>query len=102
MTRGCRSLVGLAATTMMMAVLAMQGRSAVNASVQGDHAEQGTALGQINVQQRDLLQKTITNNWVSYNGDYTGAVIASCRRWAGKRKPSGCAMGLSHSYCRRA
>ena len=77
MTRGCRSLVGLAATTMMMAVLAMQGRSAVKASVQGDHAEQGTALGQIHVQQRDLLQKTITNNWVSYNGDYTGRRYSS-------------------------
>jgi alcohol dehydrogenase (cytochrome c) len=28
--------------------------------------------GLINVQQRDLLQKQIADNWVSYNGDYSG------------------------------
>ena len=77
MARGCRSLVGLAATTMMMAVLAMQGQSAAKARVPGDHAEQGTALGQIDVQQSDLLQKTIKSNWVSYNGDYTGRRYSS-------------------------
>ena len=45
MARGCRSLVGLAATTMMMAVLAMQGQSAAKARVPGDHAEQGNRTG---------------------------------------------------------
>ncbi len=29
--------------------------------------------GLINVQPSDLLQKQITDNWVSYNGDYSGA-----------------------------
>lgn len=29
--------------------------------------------GLINVQQSDLLQKQVANNWVSYNGDYSGA-----------------------------
>lgn len=29
-------------------------------------------LGDIQVQQRDLLQKNLTENWVSYNGDYSG------------------------------
>ncbi|MGB8063855.1 MAG: PQQ-binding-like beta-propeller repeat protein [Candidatus Sulfotelmatobacter sp.] len=29
--------------------------------------------GLINVQQSDLLKQRVTDNWVSYNGDYTGA-----------------------------
>jgi len=29
--------------------------------------------GVINIQQSDLLGKPITNNWLSYNGDYSGA-----------------------------
>ena len=35
----------------------------------------GTDL--INVQQSDLLQKDVKNNWVSYNGDYTGRRYSS-------------------------
>jgi alcohol dehydrogenase (cytochrome c) len=34
-------------------------------------ADDGNGL--INVQQRDLLRKRVADNWVSYNGDYTGA-----------------------------
>ena len=34
-------------------------------------AENG--IGLIDVEQRDLLQKPVAANWVSYNGDYTGA-----------------------------
>ena len=33
--------------------------------------------GLINVQQSDLLQKRLTDNWVSYNGDYSGARYSS-------------------------
>jgi alcohol dehydrogenase (cytochrome c) len=29
-------------------------------------------IGLVNVQQNDLLQRRIADNWVSYNGDYTG------------------------------
>jgi alcohol dehydrogenase (cytochrome c) len=36
-----------------------------------DPPDDGT--GFINVTQRDLLQKPVTSNWVSYNGDYTGS-----------------------------
>ena len=34
-------------------------------------------LGLIDVQSSDLLQKTIKDNWVSYNGDYTGRRFSS-------------------------
>ena len=30
-------------------------------------------IGLIDVQQRDLLKKPVSDNWASYNGDYTGA-----------------------------
>lgn len=33
--------------------------------------------GSINVQQDDLLKKPVANNWLSYNGDYTGARYSS-------------------------
>ena len=29
--------------------------------------------GLVNVQQRDLLQRQAAGNWLSYNGDYSGA-----------------------------
>ena len=35
------------------------------------------ANGLINVQQSDLLQRQVTDNWVSYNGDYSGARYSS-------------------------
>jgi alcohol dehydrogenase (cytochrome c) len=34
-------------------------------------------VGVINVQQSDLLQKPVSDNWLSYNGDYTGARYTS-------------------------
>ena len=78
MMRGCRSLVGIAAAAMMMASVASQAGAAANpAKARGAVAGSGTALGQIDVQQRDLLQKSIQNNWVSYNGDYTGRRFSS-------------------------
>jgi alcohol dehydrogenase (cytochrome c) len=80
----CRSVVGLAAFAMLVAVVATQGQSATNSTkaraqcnASGDGLQEGTPLGQIDVQQSDLLQKTIKNNWVSYNGDYTGRRFSS-------------------------
>ncbi|HUK31356.1 MAG TPA: PQQ-binding-like beta-propeller repeat protein [Candidatus Acidoferrum sp.] len=35
------------------------------------------ANGVINVQQNDLLRKPVADNWLSYNGDYTGARYTS-------------------------
>ena len=37
----------------------------------------GAGVGVIDVQQSDLLQKAIKDNWVSYNGDYTGRRYSS-------------------------
>src|ERR1700739_3466194 len=34
-------------------------------------------IGDIYVQQSDLLQQHVTNNWVSYNGDYSGKRFSS-------------------------
>jgi alcohol dehydrogenase (cytochrome c) len=82
MMRGCKGVVGVAAVAMM--VVAVQARPATNsakarvaANGSGDATQKGAALGQIDVQQSDLLQKTIKNNWVSYNGDYTGRRFSS-------------------------
>jgi alcohol dehydrogenase (cytochrome c) len=44
-----------------------------------DHhaASSGDASGVINVQQKDLLEKPVADNWLSYNGDYSGARYSS-------------------------
>lgn len=36
-------------------------------------SHRGNEIGLIDVQQRDLLQQPVADNWVSYNGDYSGA-----------------------------
>ncbi len=86
MTRFCRSMFGLAAAaSLAMATVAVQGQSAAKpttnalVAVKGsEHASvSGTKLGLIDVRSSDLLQKTIKNNWVSYNGDYTGRRFSS-------------------------
>ena len=45
-------------------------------SVGRDRAS-GNSNGVINVQQGDLLKKPVAENWLSYNGDYTGARYSS-------------------------
>jgi len=45
------------------------------ASKLGSDSDDG--IGLIDVKQSDLLEKKITNNWVSYNGDYTGRRFSS-------------------------
>lgn len=37
------------------------------------HAAAGDNIGLVDVRQQDLLQQPVAANWVSYNGDYTGA-----------------------------
>jgi len=84
MTRFCRSVFGVAAVALAMTAVAAQGQSAAKptkarATVKGSGHEsgQGTAPGLIDVQPSDLLQKAIKNDWVSYNGDYTGRRYSS-------------------------
>jgi alcohol dehydrogenase (cytochrome c) len=66
-----------AAVCLLLAVRAgngygQAGKAQIRAS--GKHATASDdGNGVINVRQRDLLQRRITDNWVSYNGDYTGA-----------------------------
>ena len=77
--------VGLVAFAMVLTVVVARGQSAAPSSMKarvenkgsGNAPGEGPALGQIDVQQTDLLQKTIKNNWVSYNGDYTGRRYSS-------------------------
>jgi alcohol dehydrogenase (cytochrome c) len=65
MTRFCRSALGIAAAGMLlMGTAAAHGQSAKTA--------EGVGLGLVDVQQSDLNQKEVRENWVSYNGDYSG------------------------------
>ena len=43
-----------------------------HSGVNPDATAMNANIGPIDVKQGDLLQKQITENWVSYNGDYTG------------------------------
>ena len=40
-------------------------------------AQPSDDIGDIHVGQSDLLQKRVTDNWVSYNGDYAAAATAA-------------------------
>lgn len=86
MTRFSRRMFGLAAAGVLaMTTVTAQGRSAEKPATKTPAAEKqsrrasghGSELGLIDVQPSDLLQKTIQNNWVSYNGDYTGRRFSS-------------------------
>jgi alcohol dehydrogenase (cytochrome c) len=86
MTSFCRIVFGLAAAgaLAMTAVGAQRGSTAIPTTMAHETVESsayepvhGVELGLINVQSSDLLQKTIENNWVSYNGDYTGRRFSS-------------------------
>ena len=46
----------------------------------------GAGAPVIDVQQSDLLQKAIKDNWVSYNGDYTGRRYSSLTEVTPDRK----------------
>jgi alcohol dehydrogenase (cytochrome c) len=85
MTRFCRIVFGLAATGALVMAVGAQKQSAAKPTTTAFAAPKDSAhesghaveLGLINVQPSDLLQKTIENNWVSYNGDYTGRRFSS-------------------------
>jgi alcohol dehydrogenase (cytochrome c) len=74
-----------AAASLAMTTVAAQGQSAAKPTTKalaaikgsGHESEHATKLGLIDVRSSDLLQKTIKNNWVSYNGDYTGRRFSS-------------------------
>ena len=54
-------------------------------------------IGLIDVQQSDLGQAAIEDNWVSYNGDYTGRRYSSLTAdHAGERRPPGSEVGLPY------
>ena len=77
MTRFRRSVFGLAVGAVVIASVVAQEHPAAKTRIAMKSAGQGNAVGLIDVQQSDLLQKTIKNNWVSYNGDYTGRRFSS-------------------------
>jgi alcohol dehydrogenase (cytochrome c) len=86
MKRLSKIVFGLAAAgALVITVVGAQQRSAANpttparavAEGPADGAGHGVELGLIHVLPNDLLQKTIKNNWMSYNGDYTGRRFSS-------------------------
>ena len=54
-----------------------QTRGATKPAGTHNSPSQGKDIGDIRVQQSDLLQKSLTDNWVSYNGDYSGKRFSS-------------------------
>jgi alcohol dehydrogenase (cytochrome c) len=81
MTKLCKSASRLAATcALSMATFAVPGQAAESAgktTAASIEAEHGPALGLIDVQPSELLQRAIKDNWISYNGDYTGRRYSS-------------------------
>ena len=84
MMKGRRGVFGLAAVALSIAIVSARGQSKANETHPPAHVndsrntlQERTGLGLIDVKQSDLLQKTIKNNWVSYNGDYTGRRFSS-------------------------
>ena len=74
--RSGNSAFGFVAVFCLLAGIAAGGREASRAQSHSA-TERAPAPddqdGRIDVQQSDLLQKRIADNWVSYNGDYSGA-----------------------------
>jgi alcohol dehydrogenase (cytochrome c) len=74
MTRFDMSMIRFAAAALLASAWMALGQTGKPASVKAG----GTAgLGVVDVQPSDLLQKAIKDNWVSYNGDYTGRRYSS-------------------------
>jgi alcohol dehydrogenase (cytochrome c) len=75
MTRFCESVFGFATVaTLLMTTAAAQGAAKPTSK---SSAAKDTGLGLIDVQESDLRQKAIKDDWVSYNGDYTGRRYSS-------------------------
>ena len=101
MTKFCKNASGLAAAgALLMAAVAVPGHAAKSAAktMIASTAEHGATLGLIDVQPDDLLQKGIKDNWVSYNGDYTGRRYSSLTQVTPANvSQSGSQMGLSYA-----
>ena len=68
MTGFCRKVLGIAAAAMLLIATGDgHGQSAKAAA-----GAEAPGAGLIDVQQSDLNQKEVRENWVSYNGDYSG------------------------------
>ncbi len=68
---------GLLALLMGRGTVAFKAQSAPKTAAAKTTCSRTLVLGLVDVQQCDLLQNPVTDNWVSYNGDYTG------RRYSG-------------------
>jgi alcohol dehydrogenase (cytochrome c) len=73
MVKYVKQISGYAAVTLLAAV-AIAAHAHTEPDGPQDHGAGVSApeLGLVDVQQSDLLQKQARDNWVSYNGDYTG------------------------------
>ncbi len=79
---GSRVLRSVAAGCLLLAMHAGNGYGEAEKAVEHAAAAHGApvsadGIGLINVTQNDLLQKQVRDNWVSYNGDYTGRRYSS-------------------------
>ena len=76
-----RSRSQLIAPVAMACLLPLLGadstRAQISKNARAVAIEQDDDTGLIDVRQSDLLRKPIKNNWVSYNGDYTGRRYSS-------------------------
>jgi alcohol dehydrogenase (cytochrome c) len=76
-----RVFVISAACAQLMGAIGVRGQTAPSAATvsaaKADGSADGAVDGLIDVQQSALLQKAIKDNWVSYNGDYTGRRYSS-------------------------
>ena len=80
MTRLAKIGFGLAAASCLLLAVEREGRVVEAATQPGAKASAPAAtggIGLIDVQQSDLEQTAIADNWVSYNGDYTGRRYSS-------------------------
>ena len=78
MTRSRTHIFRLFATaSLLLPISAGSGRGQVEKSAHPIATSRDDGIGLIDVQQSDLLQKQIKDNWVSYNGDYTGRRYSS-------------------------
>ena len=71
-TRRVFGCAGALALLTAMGTIVVEAQSASNPAAETTTCSRTAAMGVVDVQQCDLLQKPVKDNWVSYNGDYTG------------------------------
>ncbi len=78
MARYGKQICGYAATILLVAgAIAAHARTGPDGLQDHSAAISSSELGLVDVQQSDLLQKQAMDNWISYNGDYTGRRFSS-------------------------